>query len=762
MSRLRESLTTTRSFFYSICFLSLFLSTLLTSSTGHCQPSDRVDPTHNYNDQSESDRQEPKDDVGDSRSDQEEKQREETSPKPPKRDVPPTDRPDEQVRKEERFERQERKQRAEEKRQRRYKENRRLEEERERKAVEKQERTHRLKENNLRRVEQQRQEQLLKPDLIAANLEVLPAATHQYQTIKLVASIHNKSEQKTKDIPVHFYLGTTPIGEKVIHLKSEETREVDIDVSMAFPGTHEVTVKVDPNNRISEKTKRNNQLKRTVEVIPAPIDDKPVDSSQRISKTNKQLPIQPTTPSTGQKQKVDSTPRILGKVKKQTAVVIPDQRIFYNQPGFANLQIFVPTNNGLVIGGGKYIDVKVVNGGDTNITTPFTIGFCKAKDAKSNNKGKYLGTKVVGSMKKNSAIATTIPWQKGTPEEKVNYTAIVDTANAINEGSKGGENDNISNIFKYTTLTVIPPKPTTVVSVKNLKITPAWITELDWITINADVSGEDYWELSYSYLDYQGNVKTASSVLSSWSTFPDTGIKVPSPFLKGMKSSTSQPEIAPKISIRLTAKNSKSGQSDKDEFILNRGHPLNGTMTMSQCFYGWDKTTKTVTNITAKLHAKTNTTFKIDGYGSRPALGSLSFFAMVINKEYGVSIGSLKTSSKLNTSPLKDKIVKGTSITLKKVERKSPACENYLSYKDVIGSLKQSTFKPKNGLIEIPIKIDLTCNKKVEGYQYPYGPGIYTGRPEASLVVRYSTTSGDQALNCTMPVWEAPLKMTTE
>ncbi len=746
--------------------IPFFVVTLVSSEAVYSQTSDPIDPTHNFPSQSQSDRQRPSDDLANQP--QEQQDREETLRKQPDESkVPPVHQEGDRAQQEEqeRWERERlgKKERVEEEKRRQQEKEDRLKEERESKAAQIRDRIQKIRERTQQRIEQQREKQHFKPDLIADNLEVLPPGIIQHQTVTLVAYVRNAGARQTRDIPVHFYLGETPITEKVINMEAGEAREVVITIPLATPGSQTVTVKIDPNNKIAEKSKRNNKQTRTFKVTPAPHDDEQSKPGPHLS-GEKQQKAQMALPVSRQKQKTDPTPKALGTIQEQPVKPEPpDLRLFLNQPGFANLQIFVPTNYGLVTGGGTHLDVKVSNGGDTDVTLPFTIAICKAKYATSGDSSKYIGTATIPALAKNNTISTTISWSKGKPEEEVNYTAIVDTGNVINEGTKGGENDNISNIFKYTTLTVIPPNPGTFVSVNNLQMTPPWITEKDWIKIDAEVTGEDYWELSYVYYNAKGNKLGNSTVLSSWSSFPDNGIKIPSPFLKENKSSSaSHQEQAQKISVSLKAKNSKSGQSDEEALMINRAHPLNGTLTLSHCFYEWDKSTEKIKRITAKLTAKTNSSFKIDGYSSRALLGSLAIQSMVINKKYGEFSGQFKKLSQVKLKNLNNALKDKKSTTLKKAETKSIACENYLTYKGVINSLQQSTFEPKNGVVEIPISVDAKCVSKVIGYQYPYGEGTVTGRPEASLFINYTTTSGSDVLHCTMPVWDATLIKTIE
>ncbi len=738
-----------------------FFLTLLTGEAAYSQSSDPIDPSHNFPAQSQPDDQRPSDDVSDPRQDQQD--REETRREQSARKAPPIEREGDRTRQEEqerrerdRLEEKERqKERAQEAKRRRQEKEDRLKEERERKAAERRDRIQKIRERTQRRVEQQRQKQLFQPDLVADNLEVLPHAVIQHQTVTLVAFVRNASEEQTRNIPIHFYLDKKPITEKVINLKAGEARAVEITVPMAIPGSQTVTVKIDPNNKIAEKTKRNNNQTRTVEVAPAPHEDERFEPSPQLGK-NKQLKPRRTLPATEQGLQVDPHPAALGTMKKQPAKPeLPDKSILMNKGNIVDLIVNVHQNKGIVSGDGKDVKVTVKNVGKLPAIKLFTVGLYRHEHIKASDEDKHLGQFSINGLGVNKSQTVTIPWtansklpQKQLPQTGVNYVAIVDSHYKIDEGGGYGEKNNISMPFKYFVAKISPsPQPAHVVDISNLYTKPIWVAKNEWYWLKADVTGEDYWEMYYDYLDSTMNAKKSVFILGGVGQFPTNGLKLPSPFNVAPPGLQDFNKIE-RIRIRLTAKNTVLGGIDTDNTIIAKGLPLDGTLSIIDHSYDWDPTEEKVTKVTLTIQANTNSPFQIDGSGHSD-FGSLWLYASIVNKRYDY-VDPQKSTKKATTH-----------IIVSAETYRSPygkGAGKYLYF----DKLKYS---PQNGKAIFKVYFKPTCSTKVAGYNKyeSYSKGFGQGGglkqtpdyPSIDIFLYYSTTSGSKVLSYFIPVTKA-------
>lgn len=596
--------------------------TLVSSEAAYSQTSDPIDPTHNFPSQSQSDNQRPNDDVGDPRQ-EEESRREQTE-----RENDRVRQEEQERRDKERLEEKERqKERADEEKRRRQENEDRLRVERERKAAEQRDRIQKVRERNHRRIEQQREKHLLKPDLVVDNLEALPPGVIQHQTVTLMAFVRNASEKQTRDIPIHFYLDQIPITEKVLNLKPGEARQVEITVPMATPGSQTFTVKIDPNNKIAEKTKRNNNLTRTVEVTPAPYKDKQSDPETHVAGDKQQKP-QPTIPASKKGRQTEPTPKALGSMKKHPAKPEPpDQSIFMDKGDkIADLKVSVPASkNNKVTGSGDDVTVNVTNAGKLAAMKHFTVGICKAKDAHLGGNGKYVAKKFfqvnpATGFKPGSSRMVQIPLNITKQDLQFKYVAIVDIYNEVNEGKDKGEKNNISNVFQY----FIPQ-----VSINSLSIDPSCLPTNTSSTLNADVVGENKWSL---YYDSPGGTLSTKPVWGSPMEFPDKGIPLPPLF------NTSKSGLTGEVKIRLKAENTVTGGSDMKTITVKQAYPFDGKLTITSSAKSYNQITKKVDwvalNIKAESNDKNGGFFKINQCG-QDEVGSIYLHAIIVSKGWG-------------------------------------------------------------------------------------------------------------------------------
>jgi len=710
--------TTVKSAFMLIV---IFLLVGFQNQPACCQPSHLVDPSHNYPNQQQSDQPEPK-----------EEPRGATVKEVPERETPPHDRQDEQERHKEQAERERQKEKVEEEIQRRREQEHRFREERDRKAAEKRERIQHIRERNQKRIEQQ----LFKTDLVAANLEVLPAAVVQHQTIKLVAFVHNRSEKKTHDVPVHFYLGLTPIGEKVLHMKADETREVSFDVPMATPGTHEVTVKVDPNNKIAEKTKRNNTQTRMVDVAPAPPEEEQSVHGNQHAKTKQQLP-QPTFSASKKKEKTDPVPKLLGTIRKQPAKPEPpDQSIFMDKGKIVDLRVYIHHTNGTVTGNGESVTVTVMNTGKLPAKNPFVVGLYLHQHIKPEHKHKDLGKIVINGLAEKKSKTVTIKWKKSTwgsqspphdpPQSGTNYVAIVDSHFNVNEGSDYGEKNNISMPFKYA----IP-------QVKiNWLSAPSMLAANIWFQLKASVVGEDYWEMYWDQWDAKGNLKSNTVVWLGSGKFPASGLNLPSTFLK-IEKSQKEEDIVKKTRIRLIAKNTITGGQDEKSILVYRATPLDGTLSIIGHKIDWDKKSRKVTGVTLTLQASTTKKFRIERYGNNEH-GSLYITSAIYNRKY-VYQNPQTSSKKITTYPI---VSSGIYSPFPKQGSK-------------LLTTSGKEFQPINGKVTFTVFYTPTCNDEVSGFLLIKNSQKIMNHPSLSISLVYQNIHGQQVLSKQIPIKDA-------
>ncbi len=718
---MRYSAPVFRSFFLPL--LSILLIIFFSSHPASCQPTEPADLTHNFERETQPERQQPDEDERDAHRQEKQPPRE-----PQQEEPPPIDRPGEKAKPDD--DKNDRLKRTEQERQRKRDEALRLREERDQKTARQKEKLHQQRDRAKRIREQHQEKQESGRDLIAINLEVIKPAVHQNERIKLIATIVNKSDKHTTDVPVHFYLNNLPIDEKVLNMKPGETHETQIDVLMVQPGPHEVLVRVDPNNKINERTKSNNQQKRMVEVV-ASLEENKQTPGPKIAISGQKPPIVPVPGPVHQKMKNEPPPEVIKDLKKQPNLPIPDPSQTMDIVT-TDLRVSVPATFGATTGGGDNVVVYVMNVGIKPAMKSFTVGIYRHEHAKPAHWNKFLAQYTVfvdpakGGFPKKSIRTIKIPWNSG-PEPGVNYVAVVDTKKTVDEGNQGGENNNVSNVFKY----IIPN-----LSIISLVANPSWPAAKQWVSLKADVVGEDSWILHYDYLNAVNSVVNTNKTIawSGTSQFPEEGLKLP-PFFPN----DSQTE---KVRIRLQAQNTKTGQKVEKSVVVERGYPIDGTLTIVSHSYKWDPKSKKVTEVSLNLQASTTKLFRIDKSGNTDH-GSLYISAAIYNNIYGQQKNSQSTK-KVQSFPIVSQGVYSTFPQQGTKKLYAPAKEFY----------------PNNGKVNFTVSYNPTCKGKVEGHvlmkwvaekKYNY----YDNYPSIGITLVYHNHKGYQAITRLIPVTEA-------
>jgi hypothetical protein len=107
------------------------------------------------------------------------------------------------------------------------------------------------------------------PDLTLSTGDIgfNPSAPAEGDTITIKATIHNDGIISATNVVVQFSTDGTPIGEQtIIWIQSGSTGTASIKWVPAAAGTHTITVKVDPENRIAESNEGNNLASREITV----------------------------------------------------------------------------------------------------------------------------------------------------------------------------------------------------------------------------------------------------------------------------------------------------------------------------------------------------------------------------------------------------------------------------------------------------------------------------------------------------------------
>ncbi|GEM_PF-3943824 len=91
------------------------------------------------------------------------------------------------------------------------------------------------------------------------------------QPVNITAIIHNIGGYTAKNVTVDFHIDSTSVIKKEIDkIHPDSPKSVSINFIFLYPGSHNVTVKIDANNTIIEQDETNNQATKFVDVAEIP------------------------------------------------------------------------------------------------------------------------------------------------------------------------------------------------------------------------------------------------------------------------------------------------------------------------------------------------------------------------------------------------------------------------------------------------------------------------------------------------------------
>jgi flagellar hook assembly protein FlgD/Tol biopolymer transport system component/fibronectin type 3 domain-containing protein len=260
------------------------------------------------------------------------------------------------------------------------------------------------------------------PDLAisASSVAITPAAPRSGDTVTIAVTVQNSGEQEARDVTVQTMEGGTVIGSTVLPLVSGSSQATGIIpyVNAGQTGSHQITVTVDPDSVITERTRSNNSAVKTLSIQDAnlwlsePYFSPNGDGIKDTTDFSFRLAV-PTKVS------------IQVANKKGVAVRTFRGGELDNTPG-TTITWDGKSDTGSVVDDGTY-QIKVV---DTN--NAMLANLPVEMDTNRSSLGDALGTDYL--LKEESLLLKKASWWAWLPDE----SGIIFTCDSLAEGCEGG------------------------------------------------------------------------------------------------------------------------------------------------------------------------------------------------------------------------------------------------------------------------------------------------------------------------------------